>query len=175
MEDSSVNSGFSPNARATGKSVTTDNAEKLLHENVDHMGMLPQTVIPHEFVNIPDEERRGIIRALRWVINDEDIFPLGENISAHDFRRTFATMSNELGMTKTDTAILLSQSMRDVTEGYIQRTLEIKRNNLEKIEKLAVMGFVEVIRHLGFFRDLSKRVLAEIDKCQPATPFNPRH
>ena len=48
--------------------------EKLLHENVDHMGMLPQTIIPHEFVNIPDEERRGIIRALRWVINDEDIF-----------------------------------------------------------------------------------------------------
>ena len=47
--------------------------EKLLHENVDHMGMLPQTVIPHEFVNIPDEERRGIIRALRWVIDDENI------------------------------------------------------------------------------------------------------
>ena len=47
--------------------------EKLLHENVDHMGMLPQTVIPHEFVNIPDEERRGMIRALRWVLNDEDI------------------------------------------------------------------------------------------------------
>ena len=40
--------------------------------------------------------------------------------------------------------------------------------SLEKIEKLAVMGFVEVIRHLGFFQDLSKRVLAEIDKCQPA-------
>ena len=38
---------------------------------------------------------------------------------------------------------------------------------MEKIEKLAVMGFVEIIRHLGFFRDLSKRVLAEIDKCQP--------
>jgi len=48
--------------------------EKLLHENVDHMGMLPQTVIPHEFVNIPDEERRGMIRALRWVLNDESIF-----------------------------------------------------------------------------------------------------
>ena len=40
-------------------------------------------------------------------------------------------------------------------------------NSMEKIEKLAVMGFVEVIRHLRFFRDLSKRVLAEIDKCQP--------
>ena len=29
------------------------------------------------------------------------------------------------------------------------------------------MGFVEVIRHLGFFRALSKRVLAEINTCQP--------
>jgi hypothetical protein len=48
--------------------------EKLLHENVDHMGMLPQTVIPHEFVDIPDEERRGMVRALRWVLNDESIF-----------------------------------------------------------------------------------------------------
>ena len=48
--------------------------EKLLHENVDHMGMLPQTVIPHEFVNIPDEERRGMVRALRWVLNDESLF-----------------------------------------------------------------------------------------------------
>ena len=48
--------------------------EKLLHETVDQMGMLPQTVIPHEFVDIPDEERRGMIRALRWVLDDEDIF-----------------------------------------------------------------------------------------------------
>ena len=48
--------------------------EKLLHEPVDQMGMLPQTVIPHEFVDIPDDERRGIIRALRWVLNDENIF-----------------------------------------------------------------------------------------------------
>ena len=48
--------------------------EKLLHETVDQMGMLPQTVIPNEFVDIPDEERRGMIRALRWVLDDEDIF-----------------------------------------------------------------------------------------------------
>ena len=41
-----------------------------------------------------------------------------------------------LNGTISQTAILLNQSMRDVTEGYIQRILEIKRNNLEKIEKL---------------------------------------
>ena len=48
--------------------------EKLLHENVDQIGMLPQTLIPPLLVDIPDEERRGIIRALRWVLADEDIF-----------------------------------------------------------------------------------------------------
>ena len=48
--------------------------EKLLHEKVDEQGMLPQTLIPPLLVDIPDEERRGIIRALRWVLADEDIF-----------------------------------------------------------------------------------------------------
>ena len=48
--------------------------EKLLHEKVDPTGMLPQTLIPPLLVDIPDDERRGIIRALRWVLADEDIF-----------------------------------------------------------------------------------------------------
>ena len=48
--------------------------EKLLHEHVDPTGMLPQTLIPPLLIDIPDEERRGIIRALRWVLADEDIF-----------------------------------------------------------------------------------------------------
>jgi len=48
--------------------------EKLLHENVDQTGMLPQTLIPPLLIDIPDDERRGIIRALRWVLADEDIF-----------------------------------------------------------------------------------------------------
>ena len=48
--------------------------EKLLHEKVDEQGMLPQTLIPPLLIDIPDEERRGIIRALRWVLSDEDIF-----------------------------------------------------------------------------------------------------
>ena len=47
--------------------------EKLLHEDIDAMAMLPQTVIPRELENIPDEERRGVIRALRWVMDDENI------------------------------------------------------------------------------------------------------
>ena len=48
--------------------------EKLLHEKVDEQGMLPQTLIPPLLVDIPDDERRGIIRGLRWVLSDEDIF-----------------------------------------------------------------------------------------------------
>ena len=47
--------------------------ERLLHEDIDPTAMLPQTVIPRELENIPDEERRGVIRALRWVMDDENI------------------------------------------------------------------------------------------------------
>ena len=48
--------------------------EKLIHEHVDPTGMLPQTLIPPELIDIPDDERRGVIKALRWVVSDEDIF-----------------------------------------------------------------------------------------------------
>ena len=40
-------------------------------------------------------------------------------------------------------------------------------NSIEDIDKLAVMGFVEVIRHLVFFRKLTERVLSEIEKESP--------
>ena len=48
--------------------------EKLLHEYVDPVSMLPNTLIPPLFVDVPDEERRGMIRALRWVVTDEAMF-----------------------------------------------------------------------------------------------------
>ena len=48
--------------------------EKLLHELVDPIAMLPTTVIPSLLIDIPDEERRGIIRALRWVLAEEEMF-----------------------------------------------------------------------------------------------------
>ena len=41
-------------------------------------------------------------------------------------------------------------------------------NSIENMEKMAVMGFVEVIRHLSFFHDLAKRVLDEIENCKPS-------
>ena len=40
-------------------------------------------------------------------------------------------------------------------------------NSLENIDKMAVMGFVEVIKHLRFFRNVTMKVLEEIDNCQP--------
>ena len=41
-------------------------------------------------------------------------------------------------------------------------------NSIENMEKMAVMGFMEVIRHLSFFHNLTKRVLNKIDNCQPS-------
>jgi hypothetical protein len=42
--------------------------ELMLHEDTD------VREVPIKFVKLPDDERRGIIRALRWVIDeDEDL------------------------------------------------------------------------------------------------------
>jgi hypothetical protein len=43
--------------------------EKLLHEDVDDMETY---MIPDKFVSMPDCERRGFIRALRWVAEEID-------------------------------------------------------------------------------------------------------
>ena len=43
--------------------------ERLLHENVEDMETY---MIPTKFIDLNDEERRGLIRALRWVIDDTD-------------------------------------------------------------------------------------------------------
>lgn len=45
--------------------------EKLVHEEIDPA----EFHIPHKFVSMTDDERRGIIRALTWVLtaDDEDL------------------------------------------------------------------------------------------------------
>jgi len=43
--------------------------EKLLHEDVDDMETY---MIPDKFVVMPDCERRGFIRALRWLAEEVD-------------------------------------------------------------------------------------------------------
>ena len=35
-------------------------------------------------------------------------------------------------------------------------------NSIENIEKMAVMGFIEVIRHLGFFHNIINRVVVKL-------------
>ena len=40
-------------------------------------------------------------------------------------------------------------------------------SSIEEIDKMAVMGFVEVIKHLRYFRNVTMKVLEEIDNCQP--------
>jgi len=45
--------------------------EKLVHEEIDPA----EFQIPHKFVTMTDDERRGVIRALTWVLtaDDEDL------------------------------------------------------------------------------------------------------
>lgn len=40
-------------------------------------------------------------------------------------------------------------------------------NSIEKIDKLSIIGFVEVIKQIKFFRNLLKRVLLQIDQVKP--------
>ncbi len=39
--------------------------EMILHESITSIK------VPLKFIKIPDEERRGMIRALRWVLEDD--------------------------------------------------------------------------------------------------------
>ena len=42
--------------------------EKLVHEEIDPA----EFHIPHKFVNMTDDERRGVTRALIWVLTSDD-------------------------------------------------------------------------------------------------------
>jgi len=55
------------------------------------------------------------------------------DLSPHDFRRTFATATKELGIADADISSLLNHSKQGVTEGYIFRSLEYKEKNLEAV------------------------------------------
>ena len=45
--------------------------------------------------------------------------------------------------------------------------IDVGMESIENIQKMAVMGFVEIIWHLSFFRDLANKVLDEINNYQP--------
>jgi len=54
-------------------------------------------------------------------------------LTAHDLRRTFATICNELGIAVTDIAKLLNHAKREVTDNYIVRSLENQRDSYNKV------------------------------------------
>ena len=47
------------------------------------------------------------------------------------------------------------------------KMLKVGLKSLEKIERLSIMGFIEVIKHLSFFHKLIKKILEEIKFIQP--------
>ena len=48
-----------------------------------------------------------------------------------------------------------------------KKMLKVGLKSLEKIERLSIMGFIEVIKHLSFFHKLIKKILEEIKFIQP--------
>ena len=42
--------------------------EKIVHEEIDPA----EFHIPHKFVSMTDDERRGVIRALTWILTSDD-------------------------------------------------------------------------------------------------------
>ena len=95
----------------------------------------------HSKFVFPNKYGNGGIVDVRRALKKIDIGCGREHTTAHDLRRTFATMTRELGMSNEATAILLNHSKRDVTEGYIITSLKNKRDNLDRVEK-GILGFV---------------------------------
>ena len=60
---------------------------------------------------------------------------VGFNFSAHDLRRTVATIAAECGYDISNVGALLNHSQRNVTEGYVQRTQRRLKQILEDIEQ----------------------------------------
>lgn len=58
---------------------------------------------------------------------------LGFNLRSHDFRRTFTTICNELGINLNDAGVLLNHAKRNVTDNYIVRSLEFQRSLYDKV------------------------------------------
>tara|TARA_R110002050_G_scaffold167226_1_gene297880 strand:+ start:478 stop:1833 length:1356 start_codon:yes stop_codon:yes gene_type:complete len=55
------------------------------------------------------------------------------NITVHDFRRTFATATKELGIPKEDLSTLLNHSSQDVTDQYVFASLDHKEKSLKAV------------------------------------------
>lgn len=129
----------------------------------------------HPIYVFPNRNGTGCVKDLRKsMAKISNKANLGFNITPHDLRRTFSTALAELEITNEDVAVLLNHSKRDVTEGYIIRSLDYKRTNLEKLEKyfndygLQTLSYITVNWHEGNSRlfdpiDVDESVTKELD------------
>jgi hypothetical protein len=84
----------------------------------------------------PNSRGTGPIKDPRKALKKvSELADLGFDITPHDLRRTFGTATKEINLSNEDTAVLLNHAKNDVTENYIMRSLEYKRNNLEKVQQ----------------------------------------
>jgi integrase len=66
---------------------------------------------------------------------------VGFKFSAHDLRRTFATVANEIGIDANRIGAALNHKKKGVTAGYIQTTAYMMRDTFEKIEQMIFRDF----------------------------------
>lgn len=66
---------------------------------------------------------------------------VGFKFLAHDLRRTFATVANEIGIDVNKIGAALNHKKKGVTAGYIQTTAFMLRETFEKIEYIIFRNF----------------------------------
>lgn len=103
--------------------------EGLKHKKIMSLNKHPVYVFANSLGNGPLKDPRKALKK----INEEA--KLGFEITPHDLRRTFGTATKEVNISHEDTAVLLNHAKADVTENYIMRSLDYKRNNLEKVQQ----------------------------------------
>ena len=74
---------------------------------------------------------------LIWDMNNEPFkLEKGTKIGNHDLRRTFSTMADECGYTLADIDSMLSHVNPNMSDKYIQRSVESNREKLQQVQKL---------------------------------------
>jgi integrase len=91
----------------------------------------------HVFASpIAPEKSASMSRTFERVCN-----AVGFKFSAHDLRRTFATVANEIGIDANKIGAALNHKKKGVTAGYIQTTAFMLRDTFEKIEYIIFKNF----------------------------------
>jgi len=76
----------------------------------------------------PRGSERGYINDTRKAfLKIQKLAEFDQTITPHDLRRTFSTICDEMGLATVEVGKLLNHAQREVTEGYIQRSLDNQR------------------------------------------------